>query len=271
MKEIDIEKFELVVFDMDGTALNQNHKLSNLMIKTINELEKKKIDVIFATGRMKSAVKEHLKYFKMKYLITHNGAVVENLQNNQIISSNLLKKKIVEYIYQNKDFGDVAIHYNSIDKTYFEDEHNLSRQYMDELNINIINSNFKKIEIVSIVILGDISKLKKIEQVVENKFCNELEYTYLTWTDNVWMMQLLMKNIKKGNALLELLNRENISKNKVISFGDNYNDIELIENSGVGIAMGNSCEELKLKSNYVIGKNNEEGIYKFFKEKTNLW
>lgn len=70
---------------MDGTALNQNHQLSNLTIKTVEDLQKNDIDVIFATGSMKRVEEEYMKNFDMKYLITNNGEVQEDLQNDEMM------------------------------------------------------------------------------------------------------------------------------------------------------------------------------------------
>ena len=45
-----------------------------------------------------------------------------------------------------------------------------------------------------------------------------------------------------------------------MAIGDNINDIKMIENSGIGVAMGNSWDKVKLKADYVTKSNEEEGV-----------
>ena len=52
----------------------------------------------------------------------------------------------------------------------------------------------------------------------------------------------------------------------VIAFGDNYNDIEMIEFAGVGVAMENGEEELKKSADYIALNNNDDGVGKFLKD-----
>jgi hypothetical protein len=47
-----------------------------------------------------------------------------------------------------------------------------------------------------------------------------------------------------------------------ISIGDGDNDIEMIQTSGIGIAMGNATERLKEVSDYITDNVDEDGVYK---------
>ena len=62
---------------------------------------------------------------------------------------------------------------------------------------------------------------------------------------------------------------ENISLDEMIFFGDGLNDLEVIAEVGLGVAMGNALEEIKDKSKEVTESNNEDGIVKFLDRKLN--
>jgi hydroxymethylpyrimidine pyrophosphatase-like HAD family hydrolase len=49
----------------------------------------------------------------------------------------------------------------------------------------------------------------------------------------------------------------------VIAFGDGPNDLDLIKNAGVGVAMDNALPVLKEVSKYSTLSNEENGIYHF--------
>ena len=48
--------------------------------------------------------------------------------------------------------------------------------------------------------------------------------------------------------------------NSVAVFGADYNDIEMVENCGVGIAMDNGIQELKNVADFVCANNDDSGI-----------
>ena len=73
-------------------------------------------------------------------------------------------------------------------------------------------------------------------------------------------------NINKFEALKKIALKENIEIKDIISFGDSINDIEMIENAGVSVAMGNAIDELKKEADYVTTSHNEDGIIKFLEE-----
>lgn len=72
--------------------------------------------------------------------------------------------------------------------------------------------------------------------------------------------------IDKGSALRWLCERKGINRNQVIAFGDNYNDIEMLEYAGVGVAVENAEEEVKLKADYICLSNDNDGVGKFLED-----
>ena len=70
-------------------------------------------------------------------------------------------------------------------------------------------------------------------------------------------------NATKINSLKVIANYFNVSKENIISFGDDYSDIEIFENSGISVAMGNAIQELKKIATYVTDDNNHNGISNF--------
>jgi hydroxymethylpyrimidine pyrophosphatase-like HAD family hydrolase len=73
----------------------------------------------------------------------------------------------------------------------------------------------------------------------------------------------------KSNAVRFLIDRMKIDRSEVIAMGDNYDDREMIEFAGMGVAMGNAPDEIKAAANFVTDTNNNDGVRKalerFFK------
>lgn len=85
----------------------------------------------------------------------------------------------------------------------------------------------------------------------------QIEYFYTEITN---------KNVNKWTAIEYLLELENISPEEVMAIGDNVNDKEMIENSGLGVVMGNSSEQMKALGNVVVSDNNSDGIVEAIQE-----
>ena len=49
----------------------------------------------------------------------------------------------------------------------------------------------------------------------------------------------------------------------VIAFGDNFNDISMLEAAGTGVAMGNADDAVKARANIVIGDTTTDSLAKF--------
>jgi hydroxymethylpyrimidine pyrophosphatase-like HAD family hydrolase len=68
------------------------------------------------------------------------------------------------------------------------------------------------------------------------------------------------------NAIKLLMARFNVKREETIAIGDNFNDKEMIEFAGIGIAMGNAPEEVKAIADYKTDTNNNNGVSKALNE-----
>jgi HAD superfamily hydrolase (TIGR01484 family) len=103
---------------------------------------------------------------------------------------------------------------------------------------------------------------KKTALDIENKF---KESKLISFSGENWH-RFAHKKAGKMDAINEIAKHENITLSEITAFGDDYNDIEMIKECGVGIAMGNGIDEIKQVAKYICGKNNEDGIGKWIEK-----
>ena len=97
------------------------------------------------------------------------------------------------------------------------------------------------------------------------KLQNHLDQALQIYRSNDTLIELAPKSVSKLSAIKILLASDE-SLADVISFGDNYNDIEMLQHSGLGVAVGNAREEVKAVADHVTLPNTEDGVARFISE-----
>ena len=112
---------------------------------------------------------------------------------------------------------------------------------------NSIMKKLKEIENIDVLETAYMSR-KKIKSGTENV---DINYYYTEITN---------KNVNKWSAIEYLIDILGIKPEEVVAIGDNINDIEMIQNSGLGIVMGNSNPKMKEIADKIVSDNNNEGV-----------
>lgn len=103
----------------------------------------------------------------------------------------------------------------------------------------------------------DTGKLNAFASRVEQTLGLECEWS---WHDQV---DIARKGNSKGKRLTQYVESQGGSMQDVIAFGDNYNDISMLEAAGTGVAMGNADDAVKARANVVIGDNTVDSIAQY--------
>jgi len=262
--EKQLSDFKMAAFDMDGTLLNREHQLSERTIAAVKMVADSGLIVLLATGRMTSAVKNHLKKLKTPELVvTHNGALVKDLETGVISHHETIPKRVVLKLLELLEGEDTVVHFNYYDNIYLVREHSYSEQYSQELQVNFTYvPSFKLLEgePTTIVLIDKKPVLVSLVENLANHFQEDFCYVMSPWQDGIWRMQFMPANTSKGKAVLQVARSFDIHPEEIISFGDSYNDVEMIADTGLGIAMGNAVPELKQVADFVTLSNQEDGV-----------
>ena len=72
--------------------------------------------------------------------------------------------------------------------------------------------------------------------------------------------EVVPSRVSKWTGLRRLAELLGISPAEICAVGDERNDVSMISGAGVGVAMGNACEELKQAADWVTGRHDEDGL-----------
>ena len=74
------------------------------------------------------------------------------------------------------------------------------------------------------------------------------------------LVQVIPSGASKATALRWLLARWGLSLDEVIAFGDDVNDVEMVAEAGLGVAMANATPEVKAAADRLTASNEEDGV-----------
>ena len=261
-------KYEAIVCDLDGTLLNADHRLAEETKEVIKKVKDTGKKIFIATGRHHKDAMEIKKQLGLdSYLISSNGARIHDENNKEIYERNL-DLDIVNFILDTKCSSDISRHIYTDEKWYVEDEkeeYRISHQasgFLYEVKdfSKITGEKFIKIFFIS----TNQEELLKLEKYFEKELGEKVSITL----SGPECLELMAKNVTKGEAVKNIMEKLNISLENTMAFGDGLNDYEMLSEVGKGLLMGSCAERLreKLPNNEVIGKNTENGVAKYLKE-----
>lgn len=261
---MDLSQIRMVVTDMDGTLLNSDHEVSNRFFELFEQLKKKNILFVAASGRQYNSIIDKLDAIKDDIIvIAENGGYV--MQNDKELLSTPLKgdhqKKILGILDSVEDAYPVLCGrknaYINGKSDKFVDK---LKEYYTEFEVMDKLENHSG-EILKIAIYHYESsekfiypKVKHLEGDLKVKVSGE------NWVD------ISSPNAHKGYALQKVMDLNNISSNELMVFGDYNNDLEMLSLAEYSFAMENAHPNVKKVSKYLTKSNNEFGVEKILEK-----
>ncbi|EFI83985.1 Phosphatase YidA [Listeria grayi] len=264
--------YKLVAIDIDGTLLNDAHEITTEVKQAIRKAKAMGVKVVLCTGRPLVGVAQYLSDLELReegdYVITFNGALIQDTFTKEVISHLTLTKEDLEEIYQtSKDI-------------------NLHMHFFDDKFIYTPNRHVGKYTIVEAYLTNSQLLIEDIENIPEDflmskamfidegptleagiaKLSDEFREKYNLVRSASFYLEVLNKQASKGNAVKLLAETLGIKQSEVIAIGDHENDTTMIEYAGLGVAMGNAIPAIKELANHVTTTNNESGVAKVFED-----
>lgn len=246
---------QAIFFDIDGTLVSfETHRIPQSTLETLDTLRQKGIKLIIATGRPFGDI-NNLGDLEFDGYITLNGAYCLTkegtvLSKSSIPESNLLK--LAEYL-KKKPFPCI----------FMTEKGNMANCINEKvLAINkLVNLPSPPIEPIEKIIAHDIFQIDTFVSAEEEKFLFDNILTECGGSR--WHPSFTDINVKgnnKATGIKAFLKYYGIKQENTMAFGDGGNDISMLKYVAVGVAMGNSSQEVKAAADYVTSSVDENGI-----------
>ncbi len=267
-------KPHLIVLDLDGTLLTDQQQISAKTKKTLLQAKEQGHQVMIATGRPYRA--SDLYYHELGLttpIVNFNGAYVHHPKNVSW-----------QHMHTPIDLSVVHDVVNSINSYEYE---NIIAEVKDDIYVhteddrilNIFNMGNPKITLgdlythlmenpTSLLIQANEANSVIIRDHLQAVHAEVIEHR--RWGAPLHIIEIVRRGLNKAVGIAHVAKDLGIPRDRIIAFGDEDNDLEMIEYAGLGVAMGNGIPSLKNIANEITTTNNDDGIAKILIERLKL-
>ncbi len=261
--------FKILCSDLDGTLLSTKNDVSEFTISQINRI-KNNTRIVLVSARMPKSITYLQKRMGIEEnpIIAYNGALI--LDQNKILGSSnipLAKTIALHKLCENQNIRFGLYRHNEwfvsetserVEKEIF----NTKATPSFEPTLTTLKRWQKEDSGAhKIMLMGDKANMDELEVILDTDYASEMN----CYRSNNTLIEIAPKSSSKLAGIKTIL-RSNESLNDVIAFGDNYNDVEMLQSVGYGVAVDNGRKEAKEVANKVTLSNKEHGVAQFIKD-----
>lgn len=263
---------KLFAFDIDGTLLDNNSKVTDQSREALAKLNDAGIKVVLASGRVFPSIKHNQELLGINGpIVATNGSLISldgrKVFNSYYIENGLLKKlykfcldhKLDFHFYDEENYYTNRLNLDRIKHLKIENDFGMNYQVdliiKDDPVSYLISQGKKAVKFqISGIDEKEIPK-EKIIVSLDKEFGEDL---YITASGDS-ILEIGNKNATKWTSIEEICEILGIYTNEVAAIGDAYNDIPMVKEAGLGFAMGNAKDKLKDLADVIVADNEAGG------------
>ena len=254
-------KIKMIASDMDDTLLNNERKISPRNLAAIKRALAAGIVFTLATGRMYRSIKPFAERLQLDVpLIAYNGALVKGALSEKVYARKPMQLQTaldaLSYCKEKDYYVQVYID----DELLVKEENEYSRMYsrisgvpttaVGEAVYHITKAPYK------LLLMTESSDFAAAWQDVANRFDRRIDVT--SSKDN--FLELMEPAVNKWVAVKELAESFGIKPDEIMCIGDSNNDISMIANAGIGVAVANAKPQVQQAAKLITASNDNDGV-----------
>jgi Cof subfamily protein (haloacid dehalogenase superfamily) len=273
----------IIALDLDGTLLRADKSVSEFTVETLRKIGKKGAEIFFVTGRRKRVADDVLKPFNFPArLIANNGTTCFNRMSDERIYTHYFSKAKVEFVVDTLAeikrtpvliidvdgiTEDMVMERSHLKEKVYSDYYKRSSNYIF-IEEDIKESKFTD-KVTGMFLIKKNEELKSVISFLKSKTNGLLEFCSL---DNLnflpthTILEVLDPGMTKWNAICRLKKIIGKQDAKVIAFGDDHNDIDMLTSADESYAMGNAIAAAKKAAKNIAPSNENDGVAKVLME-----
>ncbi|WP_138416481.1 Cof-type HAD-IIB family hydrolase [Aquibacillus sediminis] len=262
-------KQHLIALDLDGTLLTDNKVISTYTKRVVMKAKELGHIVVIATGRPHRASIDYYHELGLDTpMVNFNGALIHHPTDKKwdMLHSPLpirTAKRIIQTCYDHEVRNIMAevqddIFLDQYDEKFMEIL--FTGKEEDPITIGSLKNELKT-DPTSLLIYPRDHHVESIRNHLDDQHAEMIEHR--KWAAPWNVIEIVRKGMNKAVGLHRIAHYYHIPQDRIIAFGDEDNDLEMIDYAGVGVAMGNAIDELKALAKHTTTNNQDNGVGTF--------
>lgn len=259
-------KYKLLVLDVDGTLLNEEKAISKRTLAALLKVQQMGVRIALASGRPTYGLLPIAKSLELGlyggFILSYNGSQIIDAKNGEVLFERRINPEMIPYIEKKAikngfalfTYHDDTLLTNNPDNVHVQEEatlNNLKLITEEEFSTAIDFAPCK-----CMLVSDDEEALTDLE----NHWKKRLDGVLDVFRSEPYFLEVVPCTVDKANTLAVLLEYLDIRRDEVLAIGDGVCDVAMIQLAGMGVAMGNSVDSVKICADYTTDTNENDGV-----------
>lgn len=253
----------LVAIDLDGTLLTDRKEVGAATAAALQCLPGRGVKVVIASARPPRSVRPFYRLLNLDtFQINYNGALIWDEPRATAFRHVPMAAEVVRrvIVHARTSFPDVLVSCEVLDRwctDRFDPTYNTETGKLFQPDLIGPVESFVNQPITKLMLLGEPSIIAALGRTVAEAFREDVS---VVGCDRD-LLQIMRRGASKAAALKTIADHYGLGMEQVMAIGDAANDLEMLQESGVAIAMDNADPMLKLVADWVAPSNNDHGVH----------
>lgn len=252
---------KLVISDLDGTLIDSTEQLPSEAFELADYLRAKQIMFSLASGRVYELAQPFADALKIQIpFITSNGAAITWRGNRQVARYCLPFAPFAQLIRKCDQMG-LSIYYSFHGYEHIHrrtpfvcsQQEKTARTYsiVPLTDSDLASAHFEKLSLMDGDETGIIAEIEQMVNAIDYPF------TYTRYVNRA--IEIVAAGRTKAQGVRDLTEVLGISMREVLCIGDDANDVEMLTDAGIGVAVSNALPEAKACADYIALADHARG------------
>lgn len=259
-------EYKLVILDIDGTLLDNEKQITPYTKAILLKMQQLGVKIVLASGRPTHGVLPIAHALELDknggYVLSYNGGQIIDMSTGQLLFEKRVDPSMLAYLERKAKKNNLPIFTyqedliitNTPDNKWIRQEAALNGMQVKGVADFVEAVDFAPCKCMLV------SDDEKVLVDLENHWKKRLAGSLDVFRSETYFLEIVPEQIDKANTLSVLLEKLHVDPKQIIAIGDGVCDVTMIQLAGLGVAMGNAQESVKLCADYVTSSNEENGV-----------
>jgi hydroxymethylpyrimidine pyrophosphatase-like HAD family hydrolase len=263
-------RFRLLALDIDGTLLRSDKTISPRTLLALRAAREQGVRLVLVTGRRLPAARRAAEALGDVDLVLHNGALI--VENGVVLRCRPLSRELARrairigrglaadpVVHAGRQ-GEGRLLVEGVQPSNTLLAYYIERSHPDVFEVDDLEDALDD-DPLQVMFGGRRELMEELLPVLERDMGAPVRIERTVYPDQgVGILDVLAPGVNKAEAVTFLQERWRVAADETLAVGDNWNDLEMLQQAGLGMVMGNADPDLRARGFPVLPTNDEDGV-----------